>query len=146
MGPSLLLPRQTKGYTPGAAVCLTLTWAVMRGNQLLGLCDLRQPCNQELGTPVEPASLGGQHTCQPLSVHTQTQAANQSISGRAPPRTTCLRSPCFPRPCPFTTFLASVHFHSVTQSCPTLCDPMNRSTPGLPVHHQLPEFTQTHVH
>ena len=37
-------------------------------------------------------------------------------------------------------------FSSVTQSCPTLCDPMNRSTPGLPVHHQLPEFTQTHVH
>ena len=34
----------------------------------------------------------------------------------------------------------------VTQSCPTLGDPMNRSTPGLPVHHQLPEFTQTHVH
>ena len=32
------------------------------------------------------------------------------------------------------------------QLCPTLCDPMNRSTPGLPVHHQLPEFTQTHVH
>ena len=40
----------------------------------------------------------------------------------------------------------SVQFSSVTQSCPTLCDPMNRSTPGLPVHHQLPEFTQTHVH
>ena len=35
---------------------------------------------------------------------------------------------------------------SVTQSCPTLYDPMNRSTPGLPVHHQLPEFTQTHIH
>ena len=35
---------------------------------------------------------------------------------------------------------------SVTQSCLTLCDPMNCSTPGLPVHHQLPEFTQTHVH
>ena len=35
---------------------------------------------------------------------------------------------------------------SVPQSCPTLCDPMNRSTPGLPVHHQLPESTQTHVH
>ena len=35
---------------------------------------------------------------------------------------------------------------SVAQSCPTLCDPMNPSTPGLPVHHQLPEFTQTHVH
>ena len=37
-------------------------------------------------------------------------------------------------------------FSSVAQSCPTLCDPMNRSTPGLPIHHQLPEFTQTHAH
>ena len=35
---------------------------------------------------------------------------------------------------------------SVAQSCPTLCNPMNRSTPGLPVHHQLPAFTETHVH
>ena len=40
----------------------------------------------------------------------------------------------------------SVQFSSVAQSCPTLCDPMNPSTPGLPVHHQLPEFTLTHVH
>ena len=40
----------------------------------------------------------------------------------------------------------SVQFSSVDQLCPTLCDPMNRSRPGLPVHHQLPEFTQTHVH
>ena len=39
-----------------------------------------------------------------------------------------------------------VQFSSVTQSCLTLCNPMNCSTPGLPVHHQLPEFTQTHVH
>ena len=37
-------------------------------------------------------------------------------------------------------------FSSVAQSCPTLCDPMNHSTPGLPVHHHLPEFTQTHIH
>ena len=37
-------------------------------------------------------------------------------------------------------------FSSVAQSCPTLCDPMNHSTPGLPGHHQLPEFTQTHIH
>ena len=37
-------------------------------------------------------------------------------------------------------------FTSAAQSCPTLCDPMNRSMPGLSVHHQLPEFTQTHVH
>ena len=41
---------------------------------------------------------------------------------------------------------SSVQFSSVTQSCPTLCDPMNRSTAGLPVHYQLPEFTQTHIH
>ena len=40
----------------------------------------------------------------------------------------------------------SVQFSSVAQSCLTLCDPMNCSTPGLPVHHHLPEFTQTHVH
>ena len=40
----------------------------------------------------------------------------------------------------------SVQFSSVAQSSPTLCDPMNRSTLGLPVHHQLPEFTRTHVH
>ena len=37
-------------------------------------------------------------------------------------------------------------FSSVTQLCPTLCDPMDCSTPGFPVHHQLPETTQTHVH
>ena len=49
----------------------------------------------------------------------------------------------------FTTEQAgkfSLEFRSVAQSPPTLCDPMDRSTPGLPVHHQLLEFTQTHVH
>ena len=40
----------------------------------------------------------------------------------------------------------SVQFSSVIQSCPTLCDPMDCSTPGLPVHHQFPEYTQIHVH
>ena len=47
---------------------------------------------------------------------------------------------------PSLSQFSSVQFSSVAQSCPTLCDPMNRSTPGLPVHHQLPKFTQTHVH
>ena len=42
--------------------------------------------------------------------------------------------------------MSPVQFSSVAQSCPTLCDPMDCSMPGLPVHHQLPEFTQTHVH
>ena len=42
--------------------------------------------------------------------------------------------------------MVNVQFSSVAQTCPTLCDPMDCSMPGLPVHHQLPEFTQTHVH
>ena len=42
--------------------------------------------------------------------------------------------------------VSSVQFSSVARSCLTLCDPMDCGTPGLPVHHQLPEFTQTHVH
>ena len=47
----------------------------------------------------------------------------------------------------FKHFNILIHqIRSVAQSCPTLCDPMNRSTPDLPVHHQLPEFTETHVH
>ena len=43
-------------------------------------------------------------------------------------------------------YKSSDQIRSVAQSCPTLCNPMNCSTPGLPVHHQLPEFTQTHIH
>ena len=46
----------------------------------------------------------------------------------------------------YLTNISSVQFNSVAQLCLTLCNSMNRSTPGLPVHHQLPEFTQTHVH
>ena len=42
--------------------------------------------------------------------------------------------------------IPTIQFSSVAQTCPTLCNPMNHSTPGLPVHHQLPESTQTHVH
>ena len=47
---------------------------------------------------------------------------------------------------PIFTLLPSVQFSSVTQSCQTPCDPMDCRTPGLPVHHQLPELAQTHVH
>ena len=55
-------------------------------------------------------------------------------------------------PCCLSPLNASItksisdQIRSVAQSCPTLCDPINRSMPGLPVHHQLPEFTETHVH
>ena len=52
----------------------------------------------------------------------------------------------FNMPVSLSLWIPSVQFSSVAQSCLTLCDPMNCSTPGLPVHHQLPEFTQTHVH
>ena len=48
--------------------------------------------------------------------------------------------------CLFLGRKATTNLSSVAQSCPTLCGPMNRSTPGLPVHHQLPECTQTHIH
>ena len=46
----------------------------------------------------------------------------------------------------YLSYYFSDQVRSVTQSCPTLCNPMNRSMPGLPVHHQLPEFTQTHIY
>ena len=53
---------------------------------------------------------------------------------------------CKSKPQWASTLPIRTQFSSVTQSCPTLCDPMNRSMPGLPVHHKLPEFTQTHAH
>ena len=80
-----------------------------------------------------------------------------SLSFLPPPIPLCLQvcSLCFYF-CPANRFIGtiflgsmylhSVQFNSVAQSCLTRCDPMNRSTSGLPVHHQLPEFTQTHVH
>ena len=48
--------------------------------------------------------------------------------------------------CTFSYCIRSDQIRSVAPSCPTLCDPMNHSTPGLLVHNQLPEFTKTHVH
>ena len=57
----------------------------------------------------------------------------------------CVSKPCVAFQWPLLHSVTS-QFSSVAQSCLTLCSPMNRSTPGLPVHHQLPEFIQTHVH
>ena len=70
------------------------------------------------------------------------QAAN------APRQLDVLNDPFYKQKCLIQTncALTSLQFCSVTQSCLTLCNPMNRSTPGLPVHHKLPEFTQTHDH
>ena len=66
-----------------------------------------------------------------LSDYTEVETSQMTLNGSS----NC-KQPC----------LLSVQFSSVAQSCPTLCDPMNRSMPGLPVHHHLLEFTQTHVH
>ena len=49
-------------------------------------------------------------------------------------------------PSTLVIYVSIIQFSSVAQSCPTLCNPVNHSTSGLPVHHKLPEFTQTHVH
>ena len=57
-------------------------------------------------------------------------------------RKSCRHSPIYSP----TILDSHIQFSSVTQSCPTICDPMNHSMPGLPVHYQLPEFTQTHMH
>jgi len=65
-------------------------------------------------------------------------------SSRPLPRAECLT--LAPNIVYFFKWIHSVQFSSVAQSCPTLCDPMDFSMPGLPVHHQLPEFTQIHVY
>ena len=66
------------------------------------------------------------------------------LNNKAEPITSCLfSSRLFEKEC---VNHIKYQIRSVAQSCPTLCDPMNLSMPGLPVHHQLPEFTQTHIH
>ena len=105
-----------------------------------------------------PAGTGSEACCSAFSGETAEQPGTAlpplGSSGRpllvTGPSALCVTLPCsflasqgkpsFPGLLPFTLF------SSVTQSCPTLCDPMDCSTPGLPVHHQLPEFAQTHVH
>ena len=62
------------------------------------------------------------------------------------PRSPALQADSLPAELPGKPKITVSQFSSVAQSCLILCNPMNRSTPGLPVHHQLPEFTQTHVH
>ena len=105
---------------------------------------------------------GGWHTCYPVS---EMQTVGEG-PGETPSALRCLSSlgnsfiADVKRPAKdfwgaLCSLLVSVseafsllyfQFSWVAQSCPTLCDPVNRSTPGLPVHHQLPELTQTHVH
>ena len=79
---------------------------------------------------------------------------SHSVSSPSPPAPNPSQHQSFPvsqlftcgGPCHTACSILVSSVTSVTQSCPTRCDPMNRSTPGLPVHHQLPEFPQTHIH
>ena len=74
----------------------------------------------------------------------QARAASHPAWGQAPSSEANIQRLVDARHGPLQ--FSSVQFSSVAQSCPTLCNPMDCSTPGLPVHHQLPKFTQTHIH
>ena len=80
-------------------------------------------------------------TCTPMFISALFTIARIWKKRRCPSADEWIRKPWY-----IYTMEYSVQFSSVTQSCPTLCNPMNHSTPGLPVHRQLPEFAQTHVH
>ena len=110
------------------------------------------PCSLWHQSPVfEPKTLGFVLSAQEQCIFHSPFGHLQSVSGS-------VILPLFTEAClggrPFSGLCllrlpnacASVQFSSVAQLCLNLCDTMNRSTPGLPVHHQLPEFTQTHVH
>ena len=80
-------------------------------------------------------------TCTPMFISALFTIARIWKKRRCPSADEWIRKPWY-----IYTMEYSVQFSSVTQSCPTFCNPMNHSTPGLPVHRQLPEFAQTHVH
>ena len=97
----------------------------------------RPPCPSPIPW-VHPNSCASSRWCHP------------AISSSVVPFSSCPQSlpasGSFPMKLPPNLVAYNDKFSSVSQSCPTLCDPMSRSMPGLPIHHQLPEFTQTHVH
>ena len=131
-----------------------------RGHDLIGsLCLLCHASTPRLSSPHHTGPLSGP----PLDLSTLMNRAFRVLFPRSecsclsvlgalsltPFRSLmeCHSFICIPlSPLSVLLFEIFLKFSSVAQSCPTLCDPMNFSTPGLPVHHQLPEFTQTHVH
>ena len=80
------------------------------------------------------------------SVHLNTEQTEEEKENEKSGQTLRFLHPSIKKPVNNISSFSSVQFSSVAQSCPTLCDPMDHSTPGLPVHHQLLGFTQTHVH
>ena len=97
-----------------------------------------QRVRHDLATERQQQSLscrGNTHTkCTRTRTHVQCDASCSTVGGKAS------------RVLEGRLGRIGCQFSSVSQSCPTLCNPMNCSTPGLPVHHQLPKLTQTHVH
>ena len=108
------------------------------------VCDSLQPHESQHARPPCPSPTAG--------VHSDSRPSSQwchpaiSSSGIFVLFMTNLMKPWFSYLGLIFEARFSIYFSSVAQSCRTLCDPMNPSTPGLPVHHQLLEFTQTHVH
>ena len=106
--------------------------------------------------PGDPSPLHPRHDLQEQSLLVQPPDQGPvsilSATGGSPSPLYLIQTPCHPRwgvpvtEQPLYPDLEASFCCSVTQSCPTLCDPMDCSIPGLPVHHQLPEFAQTHVH
>ena len=99
--------------------------------------------------------MGKASLCCVLGYRTENAESLASIQTKSGGSSSCLLrtrlgwgcSPSFPASTSsLVSFTSSVQFSSVPQLCPTVCNPMNCSTPGLPVHHQLPESTQTHVY
>ena len=131
------------------------SYNLVKGSEACG--DVGPSCS----IPILPAPLQVS-LCLSLSVSPSHRHAHEMCTEGPRPRPhgslSLLSAPiCFvtsllfpPCPLPRVLFISkkfsSVQFSSVAQACPTLCHPMNCSTPGLSVHHQLPEFTQTHVH
>ena len=115
-----------KAHFKGGSVCRVSSWsrpnAVSDGGGKKGQADLQLPVP---GSGVQDSSSQLHLGSTPIYYH-ENQRKKTWVERLWTPR--------------------SVQFISVAQLCPTLCDPMNCSTPGLPVHHQLPELTQTHVH
>ena len=123
---------------------------------LLDTKSLCVPCFLFVGNRLHPASStflefqkADSNSCQSVKAETQEEQSrnNNTALGLGSGFysrniiTISLSSSAGTKPHP-----GSVQFSSVSQSCPTLCDPKNCSMPGFPVHHQLPELTQTHVH
>ena len=130
----------TVGHTGCTGVCELLgsdqpTW------HLCLACGLVNPVPSSVPPPQVPNTF---RSIREQAGEDRPIPLRRSWSARAGPR--CWVGPWGGLAFSASTLTPSVQLSSVAQSCPTLCDPMDCSTPGFPVHHQLPELTHTHIH